>query len=46
MTVTHVHDSVIKKEKTEGGLKEENGFVKNLKCKSHDMLIDLLSKII
>jgi len=39
MTVTHVHHCRIKKEKIERGLKEENGFVKNLKCKNHKLLI-------
>lgn len=34
----HVHDCLIKKQEIEHGLKEENGFVKNLKCISHEML--------
>lgn len=43
MTVTHVHDRLTKKEKTEGRLKE-NEFVKNLNCKSHEMLIGPLEQ--
>lgn len=45
MTVTHVHDCRIKKEKIERGLKEENGFVKNLQCKNHEMLIGPIEHI-
>lgn len=39
MTVIYIRDCQIKKLKIECGLKEGNGFVKNLKCKNPEMLI-------
>lgn len=46
MTVTHVITVGSRRKKIEHGLKEENGFVENLKCKNHKLLIGPIEKSI